>query len=94
MVICHDANQQIFPLAFGIGDSKNDDLWICFLRRLKENFGDRLDRVIVSNRHCNINRAVKEVFPNVFHGLCLYHLLNNLKTKFLDELELSSMPMT
>ncbi|KAL5576595.1 hypothetical protein UlMin_018294 [Ulmus minor] len=67
-VVCHDANKQIFPLDFGIGDLENDTSWIWFLRRLKENFGER--------------PAVKEVFPNVFHGLCIYHLLNNLKAKF------------
>ena len=35
MVVCHDANQHIFLLAFGIGDSKNDASWIWFLKRLK-----------------------------------------------------------
>ncbi|KAL5581631.1 hypothetical protein UlMin_014073 [Ulmus minor] len=30
----------------------------------------------------NINNAVQEVFPQAFHGICMYHLLNNLKTKF------------
>ncbi|KAL5558468.1 hypothetical protein UlMin_034679 [Ulmus minor] len=29
-----------------------------------------------------INNAVQEVFPQAFHGICMYHLLNNLKTKF------------
>ncbi|KAL5576769.1 hypothetical protein UlMin_018468 [Ulmus minor] len=81
-VVCHDANQQIFPLAFGIGDSENDALWIWFLRRLKENFGERPGHVIISDRHHSINRAVNEVFPNAFHELCIYHLLNNLKAKF------------
>lgn len=80
--ICHDANQKIFPLAFGIGDFENDASWIWFLRRLKENFTERLNHVIVSDRHCSIDREVNEVFPNAFHELCIYHLLNNLKTKF------------
>ncbi|KAL5564582.1 hypothetical protein UlMin_027746 [Ulmus minor] len=82
IVVCHDANQQIFPMAFGIGDSENDASWIWFLWRLKENFGERPGHVIVSNCHRSINKAVKEVFPNVFHGLCIYHLLKNLKAKF------------
>ncbi|KAL5556262.1 hypothetical protein UlMin_038498 [Ulmus minor] len=80
--VCHDANQHIFPLAFGIGDSENDASWIWFLMRLKENFGEKPNHVIVSDRHHSINIAVNEVFPNAFHGLCIYHLLNNLKTKF------------
>ncbi|KAL5582889.1 hypothetical protein UlMin_015331 [Ulmus minor] len=66
--VCHDANQQIFPLAFGVGDSENDASWSWFLHRVKSVFG--------------INNAVQEVFPQAFHGICMYHLLNNLKTKF------------
>ncbi|KAL5573307.1 hypothetical protein UlMin_022904 [Ulmus minor] len=82
MAVCHDANQQIFPLAFGIGDSENDVAWTWFLRRIKDVFGERPGHVIVSDRHRSINNAVNEVFPNAFHGICMYHLLNNLKNKF------------
>ena len=85
--VCHDANQQIFPLAFGIGDSENDASWIWFLRRLKENFEERPDHVLVSNRHRSIKRAMKEVFPNTFHRLCIYQLLNNLKSKFKSKMK-------
>ncbi|KAL5543456.1 hypothetical protein UlMin_007240 [Ulmus minor] len=47
--MCHDANQQIFPLAFGVGDSENDALWTLFLRRVKSVFGVNPALVIVSN---------------------------------------------
>ncbi|KAL5554646.1 hypothetical protein UlMin_042047 [Ulmus minor] len=45
-------------------------------------FGVNPVLVIVSDRHRSINNAVQEVFPQAFHGICMYHLLNNLKTKF------------
>ncbi|KAL5564578.1 hypothetical protein UlMin_027742 [Ulmus minor] len=80
--VFHDANQQIFPLAFGVGDSKNDASWTWFLMRVKHVYGVNSALVIVSNRHRSINSAVKEVFPQAFHGICMYHMLNNLKTKF------------
>ncbi|KAL5564436.1 hypothetical protein UlMin_027600 [Ulmus minor] len=80
--VCHDANQQIFPLAFGVGDSENDASWSWFLHRVKSVFGSNPALVIVSDRHRSINNAVQEVFPQAFHGICMYHLLNNLKTKF------------
>ncbi|XP_062103771.1 uncharacterized protein LOC133814881 [Humulus lupulus] len=35
-----DGNNQIFPVAFGIGDSENDNAWIWFFTRLKEAIGD------------------------------------------------------
>ncbi|KAL5568497.1 hypothetical protein UlMin_025072 [Ulmus minor] len=80
--VCHDANQQIFPLAFGVGDSENDASWSWFLHRVKSVFGSNPALVIVSDRHRSINNAVQEVFPQAFHRICMYHLLNNLKTKF------------
>ncbi|KAL5555175.1 hypothetical protein UlMin_037411 [Ulmus minor] len=80
--VCHDANQQIFPLAIGVGDSENDAAWTWFLKRVKDVFGENPALVIVSDRHRSIRSAVEEAFPRAFHGICIYHLLNNLKTKF------------
>lgn len=36
-----DANNNIFILAFGIGDSENDDSWDWFFNKIRETFGDR-----------------------------------------------------
>ena len=65
--VCHDANQQIFPLAFGVGDSENDASWSWFLHRVKSVFGSNPALVIVSDRHRSINNAVQEVFPRNLH---------------------------
>ncbi|KAL5567471.1 hypothetical protein UlMin_024046 [Ulmus minor] len=46
--VCHDANQHIFPLAFGVGDSENDASWTWFLRKVKSVFGVNPTLVIVS----------------------------------------------
>ncbi|KAL5553628.1 hypothetical protein UlMin_041029 [Ulmus minor] len=67
--VFHDANQHIFPLAIGVGDSENDAAWTWFLKRVKD-------------VHRSISSVVAEAFPRAFHGICIYHLLNNLKTKF------------
>ena len=37
--VCHDANQQNFPLTFGVGDSENNVAWTWFLKRVKDVFG-------------------------------------------------------
>ncbi|XP_062112630.1 uncharacterized protein LOC133823796 [Humulus lupulus] len=37
---------------------------------------------IVSDRHKSIDNAVHMVYPNAFHGVCMFHLLNNLKGKY------------
>ncbi|KAL5541608.1 hypothetical protein UlMin_009318 [Ulmus minor] len=57
--VCHDANQQIFSLAFDIGDSKNDVSWIWFLRRLMENFGEILSHIIIYDRHHSIKEQLR-----------------------------------
>ena len=38
--------------------------------------------VIVSDRHESIEIAIRKVYPEARHYLCIYHLLNNLKTHY------------
>ncbi|KAL5564150.1 hypothetical protein UlMin_027314 [Ulmus minor] len=42
MAVCYDANQQIFPLAFGICDSENDVAWTWFARRINDVSGEMM----------------------------------------------------
>ena len=44
-------NNQIYPLAFGIGDSENNASWEWFLTKLYDVIGHVDDLVMVSNRH-------------------------------------------
>ncbi|XP_062100879.1 uncharacterized protein LOC133806807 [Humulus lupulus] len=73
-------------LAFGASldgwKHQNDNAWIWFFTRLKEAIGDRGDLCIVSDRHKSIKNAIEQVYPGVYHGVCLYHLKQNLRTKF------------
>lgn len=79
-----DANEQIFPLAFGIGESENDAAWEWFFIKLKEAIGDREELTVISNMDTSISRALKKVYPNADHGVCTNHLLNNMQLKFGD----------
>ena len=36
-----DASNNIFPLAFGVGDSENDEAWQWFFTKLRESYGAR-----------------------------------------------------
>ncbi|XP_062100401.1 uncharacterized protein LOC133806297 [Humulus lupulus] len=62
-----DPNNNIFVLAFGIADSENDNSWLWFFSKLRDTYGEP---------------EVHIVYPNAFHGACMYHLLNNLKSKY------------
>ncbi|KAL6350436.1 hypothetical protein AAG906_004387 [Vitis piasezkii] len=76
------SNNQIYPLAFGIGDSENDASWEWFLTKLYNVIGHVDDLVVVSDRHGSIEKTVQKLYPHASHGLCTYHLGQNLKTKF------------
>ena len=45
-------------------------------------YGNRPGLVIVSNWHPSIVKAIHEVYPEAFHGICIQHLLHNIKNKF------------
>lgn len=78
----HDANGSIFPLAFGIGDTENDDSWEWFFTKLREVIGFREELAIVADRHKSIIKAVTTVYPEADFGICVQHLARNLKNKF------------
>lgn len=77
-----DGNNQVFPLAFGIGDSENDDSYCWFFDKIKHTFHHREQLVIVSDRHKSIENAIRIIFPEAEHGICSYHLKQNLKMRF------------
>ncbi|KAM6567513.1 hypothetical protein CsatA_026641 [Cannabis sativa] len=77
-----NANRGIFPLAFAVVDSENANSWNWFLTKVKETYGERDGQCVISNRHESIEKATKEIFPNLMHGVCSYHLLQNIKKKF------------
>ncbi|KAL5561693.1 hypothetical protein UlMin_031440 [Ulmus minor] len=72
----------IFLLAWGIGDVENDSSWLWFFTKFKQVYGDQPGLVIVSDRHPSIAKAIREIYPGVFHGICMQHLLHNIKNKF------------
>ncbi|KAK2658953.1 hypothetical protein Ddye_005486 [Dipteronia dyeriana] len=46
-----DLNEQVYPIAFGYGDSKNNLSWEWFLECLKDTIGHIDDLVFISDRH-------------------------------------------
>ncbi|XP_022873601.1 uncharacterized protein LOC111392480 [Olea europaea var. sylvestris] len=77
-----DVNNSIFILAFGIGDSKNNDSWSWFLNCLNETFRVRDGICIISNRHQSIEYMVNTIFTGVHHSFCTHHILQNLRTAY------------
>ncbi|KAK3220797.1 hypothetical protein Dsin_014767 [Dipteronia sinensis] len=78
VAVCMDGNDQIFPLAFGVGDLETNEAWEWFLTRLHKAVGEVDDLVIVSDKKGSITTGVEKVFPNSFHGACAVHLERNM----------------
>ncbi|XP_022033039.1 uncharacterized protein LOC110934159 [Helianthus annuus] len=74
-----DGNNQILPLAYGIGKSEDGESWTWFLSKLRDCVGEIADMAIISDRANSIHVGVRNVFPRVYHGLCCRHLMMNLR---------------
>ncbi|KAL6350345.1 hypothetical protein AAG906_004295 [Vitis piasezkii] len=77
---CKDGNNRIYPLAFGIGDSKMM-LHGSGFTKLHDALGHIDDLFVISIDMVALRKRHK-VFPNARHGVCTYHVGQNLKTKF------------
>ncbi|KAK0602728.1 hypothetical protein LWI29_036406 [Acer saccharum] len=73
-----DGNDQIFPLAFGVGDSVTNEAWEWFLTRLHKAVSKVDNLVTISNKIGSITTGVEKVFPNSFHSACTVHLEWNM----------------
>ncbi|XP_062100885.1 uncharacterized protein LOC133806813 [Humulus lupulus] len=77
-----DANNHLYPVAFGIVDSENHDSWKYFMSKLKEAIGEVEDLAFVSDRHASITHALETIFPDAYHGACYHHISMNVVAKF------------
>ncbi|XP_010485130.1 PREDICTED: uncharacterized protein LOC104763461 [Camelina sativa] len=77
-----DANFQVFPLAFAVVDSENDDAWTWFVEKLERIIADSKSLTIISDRCSSIYVAKKRVFPLSHHESCIVHLARNVNAKF------------
>ncbi|XP_057771055.1 uncharacterized protein LOC130990840 [Salvia miltiorrhiza] len=59
VAVTKDDNEQVFPMAFGIGPIENDESWKWFFYRLKVAYGQNSETLIVSDAHISIQNAVK-----------------------------------
>ncbi|RZC81221.1 hypothetical protein C5167_043799 [Papaver somniferum] len=73
-----DANQGIFPIAFGIVDIEDKPNWVWSLENLKEILDEKRFMTFISDRGKGLIHAVPEVFPGCFHSFYFYHMKLNI----------------
>ena len=69
-------------MAYGVLDSENDASWTWFFENLKEAYGERRNMCVVSYRNTSIIKALTEVYNDVPHYACIWHLWGNVKKNF------------
>ncbi|RIA05146.1 hypothetical protein BRARA_K00569 [Brassica rapa] len=77
-----DANFQIFPLAFAVVDSEDEDAWTWFLQKVERILCDSPSLAIISDRAVSISNAVSKIYPQAKHGACIVHLARNVNSRF------------
>ena len=77
----YEANDNMFPIAYGVMSSENYEDWNWFLQNLKNLLGDK-DVVILSDRHPGLLRSVPELFGEENHAYCYRHLKENFSSFF------------
>ena len=77
-----DGNEQVYPIAFGYGDSENNLSWEWFLECLRGALGHIDDLVFISDRHASIEAGISKVFPYATHTICCWHFAENMKKRF------------
>ncbi|RID46231.1 hypothetical protein BRARA_I02911, partial [Brassica rapa] len=77
-----DANFQIFPFAFAVVDSEDEDAWTWFLQKVERILSDSPTLSIISDRAVCISNAVSKIYPQAKHGACIVHLARNVNSRF------------
>ena len=77
-----DGNFQIFPIAFAVVDTENDDSWEWFFQQLSKVIPDDEELALISDRHKAISNAIGKVYPKSSRGICTYHLYKNILLRF------------
>ncbi|XP_013704206.1 uncharacterized protein LOC106407905 [Brassica napus] len=80
--LAQDGNFQIFPIAFAVVDTENDDSWHWFFTQLKLLIPDDEGLAIISDMHNSIGKAIRNVYPLAARGICTYHLYKNILGRY------------
>lgn len=74
-----DGDDGVFPVAFAIVDSENDDNWHWFLKHLRSAVSTTQSLTFVFDREKGLKKSVTEVFENAHHGYSMHHLLRSFR---------------
>ncbi|KAK3184737.1 hypothetical protein Dsin_032023 [Dipteronia sinensis] len=85
VAVCSFGNEQVYPLAFGIGHKENKKSWTWFLRCVRKFINCLTDCMFISDQHKGIKKTMRIVYPDAPHDLCVFHMTMNIKNTFKRE---------
>ncbi|XP_077221273.1 uncharacterized protein LOC143855000 [Tasmannia lanceolata] len=75
-----DAQNELFPVAFGAVEAENRESWLWFCEGFASILGGRDKKMtILSNREGGVLEAVSNFFPDAYHGYLHTYLLDRLR---------------
>ncbi|KAL4371397.1 hypothetical protein AHAS_Ahas06G0162900 [Arachis hypogaea] len=86
-VIAHVGNKNLFPVAFGLVEGKNTNLWKFFLSHLRQHVTPQPGILVISNRHNATKAALLAeddgwLPPTAFCAFCARHIAANFALFF------------
>ncbi|QHN94000.1 uncharacterized protein DS421_17g597510 [Arachis hypogaea] len=90
--VAQDANNHLFPVAYGVVDAETKTNWKEFLEYLLDDIGDhrQFDWHFMSDKQKGLIPALQEVMPGVKHRFCTMHMWRNFNKRWKD-LELKQL---
>ncbi|XP_020676059.1 uncharacterized protein LOC110095035 [Dendrobium catenatum] len=80
---CLDGNNGLFNIAFAVAESESKRSWEWFLVNLVHAFNADIEHLaFISDMEKGLGEAIKTVFPNAEHRVCMRHLWKNIKKLF------------
>ncbi|WRX20628.1 MULE transposase domain - like 5 [Theobroma cacao] len=70
VAVCKNANECVYPVAFGIGHVEDEDSWTWFFSKLRDAIGSPENTMFISDQHRGIKKAIQNAYPEAHHGLC------------------------
>ncbi|KAI0513644.1 hypothetical protein KFK09_009674 [Dendrobium nobile] len=77
---CLDGNNGLFTIAFAVAESESKKSWEWFMINLATSFILDIEHIsFISDMEKGLGEAIKVVFPNAEHRVCMRHLWKNIK---------------
>nr|GEY84061.1 hypothetical protein [Tanacetum cinerariifolium] len=75
-----DANNGIYPVAYGIVESENEYSWTWFLKCLADDFDlfSNSNFTFITNRQNGLLPTIAKLFPSAEHRFCMRHINKNM----------------